>query len=86
MWYFFALSLPAVLLLTVGLLRYYKGTDVPLHVQLSVALGWLFSLSIVILVPIDVVTVRIAVLPTCAAACCALTSPRSVSLCNVCRH
>mmetsp|Transcript_1606 Transcript_1606/g.5606 ORF Transcript_1606/g.5606 Transcript_1606/m.5606 type:complete len:679 (+) Transcript_1606:200-2236(+) len=56
MWYFFALSLPAVLLLTVGLLRYYKGTDVPLHVQLSVALGWLFSLSIVILVPIDVVT------------------------------
>lgn len=57
MWFFFALSVPTVLLLTVGLLRYYKGADVPLDVQLSVALGWLFSLFVVILVPIDVVTV-----------------------------
>lgn len=58
MWAFYMISLP----LTVGMvgvtLRYFAGPAVPLYVLATVGYAWLCSLSIIILVPSDISTVR----------------------------
>ncbi|KAK4401853.1 hypothetical protein Sango_0926000 [Sesamum angolense] len=58
MWVFYLISLP----LTVGMvgvtLWYFMGPDVARYVRFTVGYTWFCSLSIVILVPADIWTVR----------------------------
>jgi hypothetical protein len=56
MWAFFGVALVLVLGVIVLLLRRYAGPNVPVVVKLATSYAWLTSLSIVVIVPIDVYT------------------------------
>ena len=59
MWMFYAISLPVTLGMVVWMLMYYASPRVLPHVRIIVAYAWFVNVSIVILVPVDVWTVRL---------------------------
>lgn len=58
MWVFYLISLPLTLGMVVVTLRYFAGPAVPRYVVATVGYAWFCSLSIIILVPADIWTVR----------------------------
>lgn len=58
MWVFYLISLPLTLGMVLITLRYFAGPDVPRYVLFTVGYAWFCSLSIIILVPADIWTVR----------------------------
>lgn len=58
MWVFYLISLPLTLGMVAVTLRYFAGPEVPRYVLLTVGYTWFSSLSIIILVPADIWTVR----------------------------
>ncbi|KAL9691817.1 hypothetical protein QQ045_012244 [Rhodiola kirilowii] len=56
MWVFYLISLPLTLGMVVLTLRYFAGPHVPNYVLITVAYAWFCSLSIIILVPADILT------------------------------
>ena len=66
MWMFYAISLPVTLGMVVWMLMYYASPRVLPHVRIIVAYAWFVNVSIVILVPVDVWTVRQLKVGSCA--------------------
>nr|CAB3504508.1 unnamed protein product [Digitaria exilis] len=58
MWVFYLISLPLTLGMVVVTLRYFAGPAVPRYVVATVGYAWFCSLSIIILVPADIWTLR----------------------------
>lgn len=58
LWAFFALALPITLGAVVCTVLHYASPKVMQHVKVVVAYAWFVNLSIVILTPVDVWTVR----------------------------
>lgn len=54
MWSFYIISMICVAVATLLLLRFYAASGVPLFVKATAVIAWLTSLSIVALVPVDV--------------------------------
>ncbi len=64
MWVFYALAGPIALGMVVATLQYFAASTVPLHVRWIVGYAWFCTISIIILVPADIWTVRIPSLPS----------------------
>jgi hypothetical protein len=58
MWVFYALAGPIALGMVVATLQYFAASTVPLHVRWIVGYAWFCTISIIILVPADIWTVR----------------------------
>ncbi|KAF7846602.1 hypothetical protein BT93_L4033 [Corymbia citriodora subsp. variegata] len=58
MWVFYLISLPLTVGMVMFTLRYFAGPEVPRYVLFTVGYAWFCSLSIIILVPADIWTVR----------------------------
>lgn len=58
MWFFYALAGPIALGMVVATLQYFAASTVPLHVRWIVGYAWFCTISIIILVPADIWTVR----------------------------
>lgn len=64
MWVFYALAGPIALGMVVATLQYFAASTVPLHVRWIVGYAWFCTISIIILVPADIWTVRIPSIPS----------------------
>lgn len=58
MWAFYAIALPLTLGMVIYVLHYFASPKVQRHVKIVVVYAWFVNMSIVILVPVDVWTVR----------------------------
>jgi hypothetical protein len=54
MWVFYLISLPLMVGMVISTLKYFAGPEVPCYVLFIVRYTWFYSLSIIILIPIDI--------------------------------